>query len=48
VGLSFSVTNLTNRRNYGGHSGNLQSPNFMTPTMVTNPRRADVGLNVGF
>jgi hypothetical protein len=48
VGLSASIVNLTNRRNYGGHSGNMQSPNFMVPTMVTNPRRVDFSVNVGF
>jgi hypothetical protein len=48
VGLTFNAANLTNRNNYGGYSGNLRSPDFMNATMVANPRRVDVGLNLGF
>jgi hypothetical protein len=48
VGLSFSVQNLTNHANYGGYSGVVTSSTFLQPTYVTNPRRADVGVNIGF
>ena len=48
IGLSLNVTNLTNRANYGGYSGNMTSSNFMAPTLVVNPRRADVGMTLGF
>ena len=34
VGLTFNATNLTNRANYGGYSGNLRSPDFREPTLV--------------
>jgi hypothetical protein len=48
VGLSLNATNLTNRANYGGYSGNMASDDFMAPTMVVNPRRVEFSLNVGF
>jgi hypothetical protein len=48
VGLSVNAANLTNRNNYVGFSGNLRSPDFMAATTVANPRRVDVGLNIGF
>ena len=48
VGLTFSATNLTNHANYGGYSGNSASPDFQHPTLVVNPRRADLGINIGF
>jgi hypothetical protein len=48
VGFSVNATNLTNRANYGGYSGNLTSPYFMKPTMVVNPRRVEASLNLGF
>jgi len=48
VGLSFNASNLTNRANYGGYSGKMTSPDFQQPTLVVNPRRVDVGLNVAF
>ena len=48
IGLSMNAVNLTNRFNYGGYSGNMLSPDFMQPTFVSNPRRIDVGVNVGF
>jgi hypothetical protein len=48
VGLSINAANLTNRKNYIGFSGNMHSPDFSIPTAVANPRRVDVGLNIGF
>lgn len=48
--VQFFVTaqNLTNHANYGGYSGVLTSPFFRQPTLVLNPRRVDVGVNIGF
>jgi hypothetical protein len=43
-----SVNNLTNHANLTGFSGVMTSPFFMTPTGVQNPRKVDIGLNVGF
>jgi hypothetical protein len=43
-----NVTNLTNHRNYAGYSGVRTSPFYMTPTVVSNPRRVDVGMNLTF
>jgi hypothetical protein len=43
-----NVNNLTDHANYGGYSGVMTSPFFMQPTLVNNPRRVDVGMNVGF
>ena len=48
VAFNMNATNLTNRANYGGYSGNMQSPNFQTPTLVVNPRRVELGMTVGF
>jgi hypothetical protein len=48
VVISVNAANLTNRHNYGGHSGVMTSSFFGQPTFVINPRRVDVGLNVGF
>ena len=40
--------NLTNHANYGGYSGTLTSPFFSEPTLVLNPRKMDVGVNLSF
>lgn len=48
VALNVSATNLTNRANYGGYSGNMESPDFLHPTLVANPRRVDFGATIGF
>jgi hypothetical protein len=48
VGVSLNAMNLTNRANYGGYSGNMTSLDFMTPTLVVNPRRVEMSLNLGF
>jgi hypothetical protein len=45
LGLFVNVNNLMN---YGGYSGVTTSPFFEQPTMVFNPRRIDVGMNVNF
>jgi hypothetical protein len=43
-----NVNNLTNHANFGGYSGVMTSPFFMRPTLVFNPRKIDVGVNVNF
>ncbi|MEO8480634.1 MAG: carboxypeptidase regulatory-like domain-containing protein [Acidobacteriota bacterium] len=48
LGLTLNATNITNHMNFGGYSGNMQSPYFQHPTFVMNPRRVDFGLTVGF
>ena len=48
VQVYVSVNNLTNHANYGGFSGVMTSPSFMTPTYVTNSRRVDMGMNLNF
>jgi hypothetical protein len=47
VSLTFNASNLTNRANFGGYSGNLNS-HFGQPTLVINPRRADFGMTINF
>jgi hypothetical protein len=42
------IQNLTNRYNYGGYSGVMTSPFFGVPTLVTNPRRVDMGVQFMF
>jgi carboxypeptidase family protein len=46
--LFVSVLNLTNRANLGGFSGVMTSPFYRTATLVQNPRKVDVGLNIAF
>ncbi|MEO8482685.1 MAG: carboxypeptidase regulatory-like domain-containing protein [Acidobacteriota bacterium] len=48
VSLNLNASNVTNRANLGGYSGNLRSSNYGLPTLVVNPRRVDFGLNIGF
>jgi hypothetical protein len=48
MNLFTNVTNLTNYRNYANYSGVRTSPFYMTPTVVSNPRRVDVGMNLTF
>ena len=43
-----NITNLSNHRNYAGYSGVIPSPFYRVPTMVINPRRVDVGMNLTF
>ena len=43
-----NINNLTNHRNYAGYSGVMTSPFYKTPTVVNNPRRVDVGMNLTF
>ena len=43
-----TVQNLLNRSNYGGYSGTLTSPFFLQPTLVTNPRKIDFGVEFHF
>jgi len=42
------VFNVTNHANYGGYTGVLSSPLFGQPTLVMNPRKVDIGLNLSF
>ena len=46
--LFANAQNLLNRHSYGGYSGTLTSPFFGQPTMVTNPRKIDVGIGFQF
>ena len=46
--INGSATNLTNRNNYVGYSGNALSPYFLRPTAVLNPRQVEFGVTVGF
>ena len=48
LNLFANVTNVTNRRNFGGYSGVITSDFYRRPTFVQNPRRAEVGLNMSF
>jgi hypothetical protein len=48
LNLFTNVTNLTNYRNYGGYSGVITSLFYRQPTLVQNPRRVDVGMNITF
>jgi hypothetical protein len=48
LNLFANVTNVTNRRNYGGYSGVITSDFYRQPTFVQNPRRAEVGMNLAF
>jgi hypothetical protein len=43
-----NINNLTNYRNYGNYSGVMTSPFYRTATIVNNPRRADIGMNLTF
>jgi hypothetical protein len=48
--LTFNVFvyNLTNRANLAGYSGVRTSPLFGLPTIAVNPRRVNLGMNLGF
>lgn len=48
ISLTLNATNLGNRDNFGGYSGNMLSPDFLQPTFVINPRRIDFGTTLGF
>jgi len=48
IGVYVNVTNLTDHKNYGGYSGVQTSPFFEQPTLVINPRKVDMGLNISF
>ncbi len=48
VQFFMNAQNLTNHANYGGYSSVVTSPFFRQPTFVLNPRRIDVGVNLGF
>jgi hypothetical protein len=43
-----AINNLTNHANLTGFSGIRTSPFFMTATGVQNPRKVDIGVNIGF
>ena len=42
------IQNITNRANYSGYSGTLTSPYFGQPTIVNNPRKIDIGVQISF
>ncbi len=48
LSLYAAVNNLTNHANLSGFSGVMTSPFFMTATGVQNPRKVDIGMNIGF
>ena len=48
VGVYVQAQNLTNHNNYAGYSGTMTSPFFGQPTLVSNPRKVDVGLQFQF
>ncbi len=48
LSLFASVNNLTNHANLSGFSGVTTSPFFRTATGVQNPRKVDIGMNIGF
>ena len=48
IGVYVNVINLTDHANYGGYSGVQTSPFFEQPTLVVNPRKVDVGMNITF
>jgi hypothetical protein len=43
-----NINNVTNHRNYANYSGVMRSQFYQTPTVVINPRRADIGMNLTF
>jgi hypothetical protein len=47
-GIYVAVINMTDHANYGGYSGIQTSPFFERPTLVLNPRKVDIGLNISF
>ena len=48
LSLYTAINNLTNHANLMGFSGVMTSPFFMTATGVQNPRKVDIGMNIGF
>ena len=48
LSIIVAVQNLTNHANYMGYSGVLASPLFGTPTIASQPRRVNVGMQLGF
>ncbi len=48
LGFNVFVQNLTNRANFVGYSGVLTSPLFGQPVNAINPRRMNIGVNLGF
>jgi hypothetical protein len=42
------VFNLTNRRNWIGHNGNLRSAQFGRLTATTSPREVQLGIRVDY
>lgn len=48
VGVYVQAQNVTNHNNYAGYSGTMTSSFFGQPTLVSNPRKVDVGLQFQF
>lgn len=48
LGFFVNVINITDHANYGGYSGIQTSPFFEQPTLVINPRKVDIGMNISF
>ena len=48
LSLFVAVNNVTNHANLAGFSGTSTSPFFLTATSVQNPRKVDIGMNIGF
>jgi hypothetical protein len=48
MGISLSIQNLTNHTNLVGYSGVLTSVLYGKPTAAVNPRRVNVGIQLGF
>jgi hypothetical protein len=46
--LNLAVNNITNEKNYLGHSGTLTSPFFGRPTAVSGMRKIDAGMSLSF
>jgi hypothetical protein len=48
LGLMFNIQNLTNRANLAGYSGVIGSRYYGQPTIAFNPRRVNIGMQIGF
>lgn len=48
LNIGVNIQNLTNRANYSGYSGVINSPNFMKPLVVQGVRRVNFNIGLSF
>jgi hypothetical protein len=48
LSISGNIQNLTNHANYSGYTGTISSLLFGKPTIAINPRRINLGVQLGF